>query len=139
MGIRAETLGLIVDDMKTSLAFYRLLGLDIPAEADTEDHVELGGNEPGKSGEGGLGLAWDTAAVIRQLDPDWSGATGKVGVAFRCDTPEEVNERYARLADLGYGHNAPWDAFWGQRYARLRDPDGNRIELFAALPGDPEA
>ena len=129
MGIRAETLGLIVDDMKTSLAFYRSLGLDIPADADTEDHVELGGNE-----EGGLGLAWDTAAAIRQLDPAWSGAAGKVGVAFRCDSPAEVDERYARLAALGYGHNPPWDTFWGQRYARLRDPDGHRIELFALLP-----
>ena len=129
MGIRVATLGLIVDDMATSLAFYRLLGLELPPEADTEDHVELGGNE-----EGGLGLAWDTVTLIRQIDPAWTGAAGKVGVAFRCDSPEEVNEKYAALDALGYGHNAPWDAFWGQRYARLRDPDGHRIELFAELP-----
>ena len=24
-------------------------------------------------------------------------------------------------------------AFWGQRYATLRDPDGNGVDLFAAL------
>ena len=29
----------------------------------------------------------------------------------------------------------PWDAFWGQRYAIVTDPDGNHVELFAPLPG----
>jgi len=27
----------------------------------------------------------------------------------------------------------PWDAFWGQRYAIVRDPDGNGVDLFAPL------
>jgi uncharacterized glyoxalase superfamily protein PhnB len=27
----------------------------------------------------------------------------------------------------------PWDAFWGQRYAAVGDPDGNLIDLFAPL------
>jgi uncharacterized glyoxalase superfamily protein PhnB len=31
------------------------------------------------------------------------------------------------------GLKAPWDAFWGQRYAFLQDPDGNRVDLFAPL------
>jgi uncharacterized glyoxalase superfamily protein PhnB len=32
------------------------------------------------------------------------------------------------------GHLEPWDAFWGQRYASLQDPDGTTVDLFAALP-----
>ena len=32
------------------------------------------------------------------------------------------------------GHHEPWDAFWGQRYATVLDPDGNSVDLFAALP-----
>jgi uncharacterized glyoxalase superfamily protein PhnB len=31
-------------------------------------------------------------------------------------------------------HLEPWDAFWGQRYATVRDLDGNGVDLFAALP-----
>jgi hypothetical protein len=27
----------------------------------------------------------------------------------------------------------PWDAFCGQRYACVLDPDGNQIDLFADL------
>jgi len=30
-------------------------------------------------------------------------------------------------------HKAPWDAFWGQRYAQVLDPDGNSVDLFAPL------
>ena len=28
----------------------------------------------------------------------------------------------------------PFDAFWGQRYATVHDPDGNPVDLFAPLP-----
>jgi uncharacterized glyoxalase superfamily protein PhnB len=27
----------------------------------------------------------------------------------------------------------PFDAFWGQRYATVLDPDGNGVDLFAPL------
>ncbi|MFL6036949.1 MAG: glyoxalase, partial [Gaiellaceae bacterium] len=27
----------------------------------------------------------------------------------------------------------PFDAFWGQRYATVVDPDGNAVDLFAPL------
>jgi uncharacterized glyoxalase superfamily protein PhnB len=27
----------------------------------------------------------------------------------------------------------PFDAFWGQRYATVLDPDGNAVDLFAPL------
>ena len=30
-------------------------------------------------------------------------------------------------------HKEPWDAFWGQRYAQIHDPDGNVVDLFAPL------
>jgi len=29
----------------------------------------------------------------------------------------------------------PWDAFWGQHYAIVADPEGYRCDLFAAPPG----
>jgi catechol 2,3-dioxygenase-like lactoylglutathione lyase family enzyme len=123
-------IGLVVADMAASLAFYRRLGLDVPPEADGEPHVEA------PLGEGPL-LVWDTVDVIRSFDPDWTPPTGDPGAAlgFRCDSPEEVDRRYAELTAAGYrGHKAPWDAFWGQRYAIVRDPDGNSVDLLAPLP-----
>ncbi len=82
-------------------------------------------------------LAWDTVDTIHSFDPDWTQPSGgaRISLAFQCSEPAKVGALYADLVKLGYaGHKLPWDAFWGQRYAVLRDPDGNDIALFAALP-----
>jgi uncharacterized glyoxalase superfamily protein PhnB len=45
-----------------------------------------------------------------------------------------VDATYADLVGAGYeGHLEPWDAFWGQRYAAVNDPDGHTVDLFAPL------
>jgi uncharacterized glyoxalase superfamily protein PhnB len=78
LSVRFDAIGLIVEDMAAALAFYRLLGLDIPVAAD--------------------------------------------------------GETAAKLVAAGYrSHLAPFDAFWGQRYATVFDPDGNPVDLFAPL------
>jgi uncharacterized glyoxalase superfamily protein PhnB len=120
---------MIVKDMGAALAFYRRLGLDIPADADTEPHVEV-------VLPGGVRLAWDTVQVIHSFDPGWTPPSGghRMAIAFRCDTPSEVDTAYADLTGAGYhGYTAPFDAFWGQRYATVHDPDGNAVDLFAQL------
>ena len=131
MGAKLDQIGIVVDDMARSLAFYRELGLDLPPTADDEPHVEV-------ALPGGLRLAWDRADVIRSFDPGWQPPTGgrpRVGLAFLCDGPAGVDSLYGKLVDLGYeGHKPPWDAPWGQRYALLHDPDGNGVDLFAPLP-----
>ena len=39
---------------------------------------------------------------------------------------------YAQVVAAGFeGDKEPWDAFWGQRYAQLRDPDGVPVDLYA--------
>ena len=46
----------------------------------------------------------------------------------------EVDATYEKLVAAGYeSRRAPWDAFWGQRYATLLDPDGVEVSLYAAL------
>lgn len=130
MAPRFDLVGIVVADMAKSLAFYRALGLEVPAAADGEPHVEV-------TLPGGLRLAWDTIDVIRSFDPGWAPPTGGhgVGLAFACDDPAEVDATYADLTGRGYeGHLAPWNAFWGMRYAVVFDPDGNAVDLFAPLP-----
>lgn len=125
-----DMIGLVVEDMATSLAFYRRLGLDIPDDADGAPHVEV-------TLPGGLRLAWDTADNVRSFSPEWAPPKGspRVALAFRCDDPADVDRTYADLVDAGYeGHKPPWDAAWGMRYALMYDPDGNSVDLFAPLP-----
>lgn len=129
MTARLDLIGIVVTDMARSLAFYRRLGLDVPPEADIEPHVEA-------TLPGGLRLAWDTEETIRSFDPDWTPTTGghRIGLAFLVDDPAAVDRTYDELTALGYGgYKAPWDAFWGQRYAVVVDPDGNHVDLFAPL------
>jgi uncharacterized glyoxalase superfamily protein PhnB len=123
-----DLIGIVVADMGKALAFYRRLGLDIPTDADKEPHVEA-------ALPGGLRLAWDTIDTIRGFSPEWSPPSGgpPMGLAFRCDSPAEVDAVFADLVGAGYdGVHPPWDAFWGQRYATVADPDGNHIDLFAS-------
>jgi len=130
MSVRFEVIGIVVADMARSLAFYRRLGLDIPEAADGEGHVDL-------SLPGGLRMSWDTVEVIRSFDAAWTPGTGgpRMGLAFRCESPAEVDATYRDLVDAGYeGHAEPWDAPWGMRYAVVHDPDGNGVDLFADLP-----
>ena len=115
--------------MAASLAFYRRLGLDVPAEADSAPHVDY-------QLPGGMRVAWDTVETIRSFDPEWTPPTGshRVGLAFACDDAADVDRVYADLIAAGYeGHKEPWDAFWGQRYALLKDPSGVDVNLYAPL------
>ena len=124
-----DVIGVTVTDMAAALAFYRLLGLDIPAEADAEPHVEV-------SLPGGMRLAFDAVDTIRSFDPEYQPPAdgSRVSLAFRCADAAEVDHWYAELTGAGYrGHIPPWDAFWGQRYAVVHDPDGIGVDLFAPL------
>jgi len=123
-----DAFGVVVSDMKRSLDFYRLLGLSFPEDAEAQGHVEA-------TLAGGIRLMFDTEAVVQSFT-EWSPPSGghRMGMAFRCASPAEVDATYARVVEAGYaGHKAPFDAFWGQRYAQLKDPDGNPVDLYAAV------
>jgi uncharacterized glyoxalase superfamily protein PhnB len=119
-------IGIVASDMAASLPFYRLLGLEIPEDAS--GHVEV-------KTPNGYRIAWDTEALMKDLYPDWETPRGqRTTLAFKCDSPAEVDALYGRIVQSGYqGYKEPWDAFWGQRYAVVRDPDGNLVDLFASL------
>ncbi|WP_329124564.1 VOC family protein [Streptomyces sp. NBC_01465] len=123
-----DAIGIVTSDMAASLAFYRRLGIDIPADADAQPHVEA-------TLPNGLRLLWDTEETLRSFDAGWQPpqpGAGRLGLAFLCASPREVDEVYEALVGAGYeGHLKPWDAVWGQRYATVHDPDGGEVSLFA--------
>ncbi|WP_041230728.1 VOC family protein [Deinococcus peraridilitoris] len=133
MSVTPDMVGYVVRDMQATLDFYRQLGLPIPENAhlnpagESEMHVEVTVS--------GYRLAWDDLALIRQLDSSWEEPRGRrISVAFKTDSPAEVDALYDKLTALGYsGHTPPYNAFWGQRYAVVYDPDGNTVDLFCAL------
>jgi uncharacterized glyoxalase superfamily protein PhnB len=54
--------------------------------------------------------------------------------ALKCGGPADVDAAVEAVRAAGFTViTEPWDAFWGQRYAIVADPDGYKIDLFAAL------
>jgi uncharacterized glyoxalase superfamily protein PhnB len=128
---RPDAIGVIVSDMERSINFYSRLGIEFPENPDPEGHGHVEGSMPG-----GLRFMLDTEESIRSFDPEWSPPVSghRIALAFLCDSPGDVDAVYRDLIDAGAaGHKEPWDAFWRQRYAQVKDPDGNVVDLFAPL------
>ena len=124
---RLNAIGIVTSDMAASIRFYRLLGVEVPETPD-EGHVEA-------HLANGARLMLDSEEIVKSFRPDWTRATGnQISLAFECDSAAEVDEMYAQVVGAGFhGEKEPWDAFWRQRYAQLRDPDGVPVDLYAAL------
>lgn len=123
-----DMIGLTVRNIAESLAFYRLLGLDIPEGQENEDFVEV-------ITPNGYRISWNDVEMVKGVNPDWVEPVGqRIGLAFKCDSPAEVDDLHRKIVAAGYkSHQEPWDAFWGQRYAVVLDPDGNLTDIFANL------
>jgi len=124
---KLDAIGIVSKDLKASVAFYRLLGVTFP-DPDGE-HLE-------STLPSGLRLMLDDLKLIKQLDKEWTEPAGhRMNLVFLCASPAEVDALHAKITNAGHpSKTAPWDAFWGQRYAQVVDPDGNVVDLFAALP-----
>ncbi|MYR04959.1 glyoxalase [Gordonia sp. SID5947] len=123
-----NALSIVTEDMSAALDFYRLCGLDIPAGAENEPHAE--------AVAGGLRLLFDTRDVVASFTPHWSEPSGghRMALAFECSAPDQVDALHARLVEAGHvSSREPFDAFWGQRYAVVLDPDGNPVDFYCPL------
>jgi len=129
MKAQMNAIGIVTGNMPEALRFYRLLGLEIEEPKPDEPHVEC-------ALPNGVRIMWDTEALIKQIDPNWVQPVGqRIGLAFELPSPEGVDALYVQVLEAGFkGKAEPWDAFWGQRYAQVFDPDGNAVDLFAAQP-----
>lgn len=123
-----SVISIVVADMPAALAFYRACGLVIDGQ-DDQSHASA---EP----VNGFTVMFDTQHEVGSYDPTWTPPTGghRMSLAFDCGTPADVDALHTRLIGAGNtSHLPPFDAFWGQRYAVVLDPDGNHVDLFATL------
>lgn len=128
---RFDAIGLVVTDMAAAVAFYRRLGFAFPDGVENEPHAEA-------ELPGGLRLLLDTEETVRSFHPAWQppGGSGRHSLAMRCEDPRRSTRSTRNWWPCGHhGELKPWDAFWGQRYACVQDPDGNGVDLFAPLDG----
>jgi len=128
MSIKLQTIGIVVADMGKALNFYRTLGLPIPECLDEESNVDY-------EAPNGMILGFLTEEAAKQADPNFKTPNGQsMNLQFMVDSAQEVDTVYNRLVSAGYeGYAEPWDAFWGQRFGRVKDPDGRVVNIYAHI------
>ncbi|MEX0666667.1 MAG: VOC family protein [Acidimicrobiia bacterium] len=125
---------LVVTDMEATLRFYRRLGLTIrDTDAAWADHHRTA------IMPNGVDLDFDSVEFAKQWDTGWpnEAARGAGVMGFGVQSRDAVDAIYHDLTAAGYkAQQAPYDTFWGARYAVVEDPDGNAVGLMS--PVDPE-
>jgi uncharacterized glyoxalase superfamily protein PhnB len=120
---------LFVRDVAATVAFYRRAGIEFESVSKhfaraASDHarLEIGSYELTRGYDPGF------------REPPSGGSTAlQIGVESR----EAVDEIFAELTQAGApAYLPPFDAFWGARYAEVRDPDGNIVGFQS--PADPD-
>jgi len=126
-------------DLDASIAFYRRLGVDIPEDrvwrtASGAHHAAAADNPSGTT------LDIDSPKFAATWNGGWKGRgdlAGRVVVGFDVASRDEVDRIYADMLAAGHrGLQAPYDAFWGSRYAVIEDPDGLAIGLMSPRSDD---
>lgn len=133
MTARLNQINIVVADMEAMTEFYRRLGLDIeaPMAGWAADHRSDVGD-----GSEAIDFDLDSLAFARVWNEGSSGRPGIV-LGFQVASRSEVDRLHRELTAAGYrSQQAPYDAFWGARYAVVADPDGNPVGLMSASNPD---
>lgn len=125
---RIDAVSVTSTDMSRSVAFYSALGFDFTGVDTAQDHVEP------VTPPGATRLMIDGAALAEQLTGRKPVPATHSAFALLCDSPAAVDAAAQAVRDAGFTvAKDPWDAFWGQRYAVVQDPEGYLVDLFAPL------
>lgn len=114
-------------DMSKSVEFYTLLGFDFDDVDTSQDHVEPKPID-------GMRLMIDSHSLVKDIIGEDPTPSNHSSFALEFDSPEEIDEIASQLQDAGFTIiKAPWQAFWGQYYCIVADPDGYKVDLYCAL------
>jgi uncharacterized glyoxalase superfamily protein PhnB len=121
-----QGLSLVAADVDATVAFYRLLGVDVdestvwrtPSGAHHTTDVAL----PGSNAE----VSVDSTALAAKYNLGYGDSAGSPTIfGFTVPSREAVDALFAELTAAGAAsRQPPYDAFWGARYAIVADPDG---------------
>lgn len=123
-----SAIGVTSKDLKKTVKFYETLGFVFPEFKEDEDHIES------TSSKNGLRLMIDDYKIVEEIIGEKPKASNHSVFAIEADSPKDVDNMVDKLRENNYIiKKEPWDAFWGQRYAVVQDPDGYLIDIFKNL------
>lgn len=124
--MKLNAIGVSTSNMQKSLDFYTILGFKFPEI--NEEHTE---SQPD---DGSAKLMIDKKEIIKKIMGTDPIPSNHSNFAVQFDSKEEVNSAAKRIEEAGFKIiKKPWDAFWGQRYCIIEDPDGYKLDLYAKL------
>ena len=128
--MKINMIGIITGRFMEMLEFYRdVMGFEVMMQVEN-NYVEFE-NE-------GVRFALSTKTVMAEATGEGGYLEENKGhpleLAFRVNTPEEVDVKYNELVEKGATPvKGPEDQPWNQRTAFFADPDSNIHEIFADL------
>jgi predicted lactoylglutathione lyase len=137
-------LNIVSGNVEASIAFYRKLGVDIPdpriwRTATGAHHVSAIEADSPEAAT----LDLDSAAFAQLWNKGWAerkDLAGRVVVGFSVSAREEVDRLHGEMTAAGHRSlQAPFDAFWGARYAIVEDPDGIAVGLMSPISANRRA
>lgn len=122
----------VSEDVEAAIAFYRRLGVEIPEDAvwrhnGRAHHVCI-------TLSNGVELSLSSAELTKNYAKN---ADCRAILITSVPSRDAVDALFADLT--GAGHpvvEEPFDAFWGARYAIVRDPAGNNIGIMSPSDQD---
>jgi predicted lactoylglutathione lyase len=119
-----------VSDLERSIAFYRLLGLDVP-DPMPDRPVAL------HTMESGVSIVF-IEGFAASVDPTWTRPTGyQQALEFYVGDDAAVDDMYSRLTSAGHHGRMSPAATTGLYAALVDDPDGNPILISSDPNADP--
>jgi uncharacterized glyoxalase superfamily protein PhnB len=126
--MKLNAVGVTSSNLKRTIKFYQLLGFKFPKFKDSDEHLEA------MTSTGSARLMIDTKNVVKNIIGEDPKPGNHSPFAIQYDSPEELNKVAKKIGKASFKVvKEPWDAFWGQRYAVVEDPDGYKVDLYAAM------
>jgi uncharacterized glyoxalase superfamily protein PhnB len=126
--MKLNAVSVSANNINKSVEFYKILGFKFPEFAPEDRHVES------VIKEGETKLMIDSVDMVKEILGYEPKPSNHSSFAIEYDAPEELNLVAGNLEKSNYKIvKEPWDAFWGQRYAIVEDPDGYLVDLYARL------
>ena len=126
MKMQLDAVSVSSRDLRRTAEFYALLGFVFPEITADQKHLE----PITKAGE--VRLMIDEREFVRSMIGVEPKPPTHSSFAMKCENAATVDAAANRVKAAGFTVvKEPWDAFWGQRYVIVADPDGYMIDLFA--------
>ena len=131
-------LNIVSNDLPKSMAFNRLLGVDAPdgnlcQTASGAHHA----NGTIAAGDGVVHVDFDSPRFATMWNAGWAGRTdlaGRILLNFFVGSRAAVDALHDKVTGAGHrALQAPWDAFWGARFAIVEDPDGIAVGIMSPI------